>query len=160
LERRGYTSPTVGAWFSSVDFLSFCEALVDNLSAEVVEDAQASAKVGYPVGRIGEVRIWFQHYPTFDDARAAWVKRAARVDPAKVFVVMTDRDGFTLSNLDRFQALPRRKLLLSHAVLPGSEVVYVPGYEQNGRVGDIYDEFERLDHPQVRDRLFALLQDR
>lgn len=73
---------------------------------------------------------------------------------------MTDRDGFNLGSLDRFQALPRRKLLLSHAVLPGSEVVRVPGYEQNGRVGDIYDEFERLDHPQVRDHLFALLQGR
>lgn len=70
LERRGYASPTVGAWFSSVDFLSFCEALEDNLSADMVEDAHASARVGYPVGRIGEILIWFQHYPTFDDAHA------------------------------------------------------------------------------------------
>lgn len=160
LEGRAYTSPTVGAWFMPSDFLRFCETLEDHLAMEIAEDREASAGAGYPVGRIGAIRIWFQHYPTFAAAREAWTKRASRIQPDKVLVVMSDRDGFSPTDLERFRILPRRKVLLSHIALADADIVHVPGYESDGQVGDLYGAFERLNHPKARNSLFELLRTR
>ena len=72
---------------------------------------------------------------------------------------MTDRDGFTNEDMKRFAKLPTaRKILFSHKVIPHVEnVVYVPGFEEQGFVGDLYDSYNELNQRVVRKQLFSLL---
>lgn len=72
---------------------------------------------------------------------------------------MTDRDGFSETDLNRFNNLPtERKILFSHAPISGNgNVVYVPGYETAGCVGDLYSSYHNLNRRVVRKKLFGLL---
>jgi uncharacterized protein (DUF1919 family) len=159
LQGRRYTTPTVGLWFEPSDFLTFCENLKESLESEVLPDLEETNKLGYPVGRINGIKILFQHYSTFEEARASWMRRISRVSIDDTFFLMTDRDGFTHEDMERFTNLPtRKKILFSHRVVPHDDnVVYVPGFEEQGFVGDLYDSYNELNRRVVRKKLFNLL---
>jgi uncharacterized protein (DUF1919 family) len=159
LQGRPYTSPTVGLWFESTDFLKFCEHLSDNLISDIQPDAAEADRLGYPVGRVNGIKIFFQHYSTFDEAVATWRRRASRVSTGDIYFLMTDRDGFSDADMSRFNNLPTtRKILFSHTPISGnSNVVYVPGYEKEGYVGDLYSSYHEFNRRIVRQKLFELL---
>ena len=159
LQGRTYTTPTVGLWFEPSDFLTFCEHLGESLESEIISDLQATKTVGYPVGRIGDIKIFFQHYATFEEARTRWIKRASRVSIDNVFFLMTDRDGFTEDDLARFCNLrTQRKILFSHIPIPQNDrVVYVPGFGAQGFVGDLYTSYHEFNRSVVRRQLFSIL---
>jgi uncharacterized protein (DUF1919 family) len=159
LQGRRYTTPTVGLWFEPSGFLTLCENLKESLESEVLPDLEESNKLGYPVGRINGIKILFQHYSTFEQARASWMRRISRFSIENAFLLMTDRDGFTNEDMKRFAKLPTaRKILFSHKVIPHVEnVVYVPGFEEQGFVGDLYDSYNELNQRVVRKQLFSLL---
>jgi uncharacterized protein (DUF1919 family) len=159
LQGRRYTTPTVGLWFEPSDFLTFCENLKQSLESEVLPDLEETNKLGYPVGRINGIKILFQHYSTFKEARTSWMRRASRVSFEDAFLLMTDRDGFTHEDMKRFTNLPtKKKILFSHKLIPHNDnVVYVPSFEEQGFVGDLYDSYNELNRRVVRKQLFKLL---
>jgi uncharacterized protein (DUF1919 family) len=158
LQGRRYTTPTVGLWFEPSDFLTFCENLKESLESEVLPDLEESNRLGYPVGRINGIKILFQHYSTFEEARASWMRRVSRVSIEDAFLLMTDRDGFAHEDMKRFNDLPTtKKILFSHKLIPHNNVVYVPGFEEMGFVGDLYDSYNKLNRRVVRKQLFKLL---
>jgi uncharacterized protein (DUF1919 family) len=159
MENREFSSPTVGLWFESGGFLRFCENLEENLRADVAPDAEKTRERGYPVGIVNGITIYFQHYPTFEVAVSAWRKRALRVKLEDVFILMTDRDGMSQVERAGFARLQtQRKALFSHLQMPGIEnVVYVPGYERDGAVGDLYGEYFKLNQPVAWSRLCSLM---
>jgi uncharacterized protein (DUF1919 family) len=160
LQRRGYTSPTVGLWFEPSGFLKFCANLRDNLQADLLPDQTESNRAGYPVGRIHGIKVMFQHYPAFAAAKSAWNRRAARVSLDDVFILMTDRDGFAAADLQGFEQLPTtRKILFSHRKMPHNDnVVYVPGFEKEGCIGELYGSYHWFNRRVVRNKLFDLLE--
>jgi uncharacterized protein (DUF1919 family) len=159
LQGRRYTTPTVGLWFEPSDFLTLCENLKESLESEVLPDLEETNKLGYPVGRINGIKILFQHYSTFEEARTSWIRRISRVSIEDAFLLMTDRDGFTHEDMKRFTNLPtKNKILFSHRVVPHDDnVVYIPGFEEQGFVGDLYDSYHELNRRVVRKKLFSLL---
>ncbi|TXH80704.1 DUF1919 domain-containing protein [Thauera aminoaromatica] len=159
LEGRRYTSPTVGLWFRSSDFIEFCRNLDENLRAKISFDSAETERLGYPVGRLKEIRIYFQHYSSFDAAVAAWRKRAARVSLKNVLIVMTDRDGFSAEIASEFDKLNYpRKILFSHdPAAMGPNTIYIPGYEGDGCVGDLYGAYHKLNAASVWPQLFKIL---
>jgi uncharacterized protein (DUF1919 family) len=159
LQKRAYTAPTVGLWFEPADFLKFCANLRENLHAELLPDRAESTRLGYPVGRVNDIKVLFQHYATFEEAKAAWQRRAARVSFDDIFILMTDRDGFTEADLAGFEKLAtNRKILFSHRAMPHNEnVVHIPGFENDGCVGELYGSYHNFNRRRVRRRLFDLL---
>lgn len=144
--KDGYRSPTVNLWFKPGGFLDFVEQLPEYLAMEVVEDPEQSNAYGYPVGRIGEVEVYFTHYRSFADARAQWHRRAARVRLDRVIVVMQERDGFEASHLRRFEQLAwPRKLLVAASSIDSPGVISVPAWKDQAEVGDTYGEVDLLD---------------
>ena len=141
---RPYLSPTVGLWFEPEDFLSFVENLRLNLASEVMHDIEESKIYAYPVGRVNGIKIHFMHYESFEHAKQKWDDRAKRVDLANVMILMTDRDGCSASHKVRFFALPfEKKALFSHLPTEGNDAeVYVPGFESQNSVGDLYGDYE------------------
>jgi len=159
LLERPYFSPTVGLWFEPEDFLSFVENLHINLTSEVHHDIDESKIYSYPVGRVNGVKIHFMHYESFEYAKKKWNDRAKRVDPANVVILMTDRDGCSASHKERFFSLPfEKKALFSH--LPSrsdSSEIYVPGFENESSVGNLYGNYESFHSRPVMKALAKLL---
>jgi uncharacterized protein (DUF1919 family) len=144
---RPHASPTVGLWFEPGDYLRFVGRLEENLAAELSFDAALSQLRGYPMGVVNDVRIHFMHYTSEEEARAKWRRRAARIARDKVFLIFTDRDGATYDDLRQFDALPfARKLVFTHKAYPEfASAVLIPGYQNDGQVGDIYSDWHVLD---------------
>jgi uncharacterized protein (DUF1919 family) len=71
----------------------------------------------YPVGVLADVdaEVHFLHFATWEDAAEKWSRRAARVDPGELFVVLTaDKMYCTDDEVTAFAALPfERKLLIA-----------------------------------------------
>ena len=100
----------MGLWFSAGDFIKFATDLVLYSKFEHIYDPDESARRGDSVGALGDIKITFMHYPTFAEAREKWLRRAARINQNKLFLVLTDRDGATAEHFARFDAMPHAKL--------------------------------------------------
>ena len=72
---------------------------------------------------------------------------------------MTDRDGFSVDDLKGFEAIPsKKKILFSHRRIDScANAIYVPGYESNECIGDLYGAYEKLNAVSVKRRLLELL---
>ena len=46
------------------------------------------------------------HYKSFDEAKNKWFERAARVDRENLYVMLSQRDGCTRQDVERFGELP------------------------------------------------------
>jgi len=156
-----YASPTVGLYFEPSDFMAFCEDLPHYLSQEVSHDAEKSQTLGFPVGDLGGLKIMFQHFPNFEDAKGKWDERVQRVNLNNVVVLFGTSEGFLAEHVRRFDALPvSRKLLFTHVPLEGSpNSVLVAGYEKESRVGDLYSDFYRLGQARVVRSIFRILSE-
>lgn len=103
-----FRSPTVNLKILPDDFIVFVENLEEYLSLPVIE-AQDTA-VSYPVGVLrgsaGDVRLYFVHYHSFDEAVSCWNRRRGRVNMDDLRIMMTIRDGCEQETIDRFSKLP------------------------------------------------------
>lgn len=117
-----FKSPTVNLYISSPDFVKFCLDLERYISYDV-EKVESDEK--FPVGKIGDVTLNFMHYADFEDAKYKWNERKARINFDKIFVIMTDRDGYTDELLDKFDKIPYPKVLFSHKIIERDDAVYV-----------------------------------
>lgn len=136
-----FRSPFVNLWLTAEDFVKLLEAPRDYLQAplEFLEQRELS----YPVARLRDITVYFEHYASEQEAREQWQRRAERVNWDDLFVLMTDRDGCTPELLRRFDALPyKNKAVFTHVPYPDiPSAVYIPGFEKNECVG-VCSEFK------------------
>jgi uncharacterized protein (DUF1919 family) len=113
-----YATPFVGLFIPPADYLELVQNLDALVGAELsflresrsasVNEWRAREQLGYPIGLLGgRVEIDFQHYRGEDEARAAWRRRGARInpDPARRFFKFDDREGATDAHIAAFEAL-------------------------------------------------------
>ena len=92
----------------------------------------------YPIGRLGDISLYFVHYPDIESCKTQWRRRASRVDYNNLFLVMTDRNGCTDELVERFSKVPYPKVLFSSKEMPEYDfAVYVPGFSKDGQVGEL-----------------------
>ena len=93
--------------------------------------------IDYPVGQLFDIRIYFQHYKSFDEAVSKWNERKTRIDKQNLFVMFTDRDGCTIEDLKQFDGLnyKNKVVFVNHKIPTIKSAVYIRGYENNGSVG-------------------------
>lgn len=136
-----FRSPFVNLWMTAPDFVKLLGAPRAYLAAplEFLEQTEYL----YPVAKLRDVTLYFEHYETEQEAREAWQRRAERICWDKLFVLMTDRDGCTEEVLRAFDALPyRNKAVFTHIPRPDiASAVYIPGFEEDGQVG-VCSEFK------------------
>ena len=131
-----FRSPTVNLWFEAQDFVTFCENLEYYLQKE---PEYLFDKDGYPVASIDGIKIYAMHYKTFDEFKEMWIRRCQRENFNNLFVMMTDRDGFDASLLDRISKLPYKKVLFSSKKYDNYPFVcYVKKFAKKKQVGDLY----------------------
>lgn len=130
-----FNSPFVNLWMTPTDFIVFLKAPREYLSLPLVFQSEKS--VPYPVAKLGNLTIWFEHYSSDEDAANAWKRRCERILWDKLFIMMTDRDGCTYEDLQSFDALPyEHKVVFTHIPYPEiRSAFHISGFEKDACVG-------------------------
>lgn len=90
---RKFLSPTVNTRFDTPDFIRFiCN--VDYYLAQKLRFLD-DASEPFPVAMLDDVKIYFVHYHTNEEAEKKWIERTKRIDWNNVFVLTNDNDGVT-----------------------------------------------------------------
>jgi uncharacterized protein (DUF1919 family) len=93
--------------------------------------------IDYPVGLLDDLRIYFEHYKSEMEAKAKWEDRTKRINWSNLFIMFTDRDGCTESDLKEFDQLPYpNKVVFVNKEYPGlKSAFYIRGFEGKESVG-------------------------
>lgn len=131
----GFRSPFVNLWLTPGDFIRFLGEPERYLAMELmfIEEPDCA----HPVAMLGDVKLYFQHYESAAEAAEQWNRRKARINWDNLFVLMSERDGCTMEDLERFDALPYpNKAVLTHIPYPSiKSAVYIPGFEEQQELG-------------------------
>lgn len=130
-----FNSPFVNLWVKPKDFIKFCDRMDHYLSAQFTFVTEEG--ISYPIGQLDDIRIYFQHYKTPDEAEVAWTRRAKRINRNNLFLLATDRDGWCYEDFVAFEDLPyKNKVVFCHREYPEfPSAVYIPGFEHQEEVG-------------------------
>lgn len=132
-----FLSPTINLYMNSDDFLTFVENIKLFKEAKL-EFIKSNYK--YPVGilRVDDfyITIHFVHYKNESEAEKKWKDRFKRINYDKLCILMTDRDGFNIKNLKRFEALPYKKILFTSKLYKSENIVFIERFSGQECVGD------------------------
>lgn len=98
-----FNSPTVNLYMTPSDFVKMIEQLEYYLDLEITE---LNSDLDYPVGRLGDITLYFKHYDTFEEACQKWHERKKRIRFDNLYLMMSDRWCCPYSVLQRFEQLP------------------------------------------------------
>ena len=151
-----YNTPTIGLYFLGRDFVKFAEDIDHYLAQELVfipwEDSSyydhLKGTAPYPVAKLDDIEIYFMHYRSPEEAAEKWNKRKQRINRDKLLFKLSEREGCTGEDVERFIALPlKNKICFSYDRVEGA--IHVP--ELKDLVGDetpivdrYYDKIELL----------------
>lgn len=93
---KKFLSPTINLWMHQPDFLKFVMNL-DKYIPQKLEFIKTDYK--YPVGRLGDIRIYFNHSKSEAEARENWDRRKERIHYDNLYIIMYDRDGITKDDI-------------------------------------------------------------
>lgn len=130
-----FNSPFVNLWMKPSDFIEFLKSPREYLKLPLAFQQEKS--VTYPVAKLGDLTIWFEHYASNEEAARAWDRRCKRILWDRLFILMTDRDGCTYEDLQTFDALPyEHKVVFTHRPYPELASAFcIPGFEKASCVG-------------------------
>lgn len=141
-----FLSPTINLYFENSEFITFCTYLEEYLSLPV-EEYTAHTK-SFPVGVLhgshGDVRIYFMHYDSFDQAKAKWEERKLRVNFGNLYVIM-EAQQCDNTILSKFNDIPyKNKVVLTdgNTTIPSSFPISGHFYANNYWLGKL------LEYPQ------------
>ena len=119
-------------------YIKFIKNLRYYLSLDLIE---TESELPFPVGKLDDIKIFFMHYNSFDEARQKWNDRKKRVDYENLFIMMTEREGCDKSILKEFDALEyKSKVVLTHIEYPDIKCAhYLKGFEKESEMGIITD---------------------
>lgn len=134
-----FASPTINLYMMCEDFIKFCENMKYYLSLDI-EEYDGEVKRDYPLGKLGDLVIYFVHYESLEQAREKWNERKKRINWENIYIIATDRDGFNQELLERFEALLwKNKKIFTH--LPHGDckdAVYIRGYENEEQIEGLH----------------------
>ena len=103
-----FLSPFINMFITQEDYIDLLEHFDEYMQEDVIylKDAyETNLKRNYPIGILGGsgIKLWFNHYETFEDAKQKWQQRKKRINKDALFIEMqTDNEKI----LERFDALP------------------------------------------------------
>lgn len=129
-----FNTPTINLYIITPDFLKFVSNLDFYLEQELKE---LKTDLSYPVGELDDIKVFFMHYNSFDEAKKKWEERAKRVDQNNLYIMMTDKDDCNYDHMIEFDNLPyENKVIFTHLPQPDiKSAVYIKGFENEEEVG-------------------------
>lgn len=136
-----FNSPTVNLYMRSLDYIVFLEnpeVFIGKKLTFVESDMSYPKGVLYYIDNNEKkyISLYFPHDDNIDKIQNDWLRRSKRMNYNNLFVIATDRDGFTDEILDRFSKLPyEHKILLSSKEYP--EYPFVQYYNQYSNMNQV-----------------------
>lgn len=115
-------------WFKPYDFVKFVCNLHEYVQEELLEDT--SNDCSYPVGILVNIKIYFQHYQSFDDAKTAWDRRVVRIQYDYIYVMMDDHGT---SNRE-----DKEKLIKAFNTIPYGNKVFFTNYDFGIKYSNVF----------------------
>ena len=134
-----FNSPTVNLFLYPSDFVKYAQNLkyYSSLELEFIK----KENIDYPVGKLGDIEIYFMHYKTEEEARQKWIDRTSRINYDNIFILMTDRDGCSKKDLENFDKLEcKNKVIFTHVLHKDiKSSYYIKGFEKEEQVGHLFE---------------------
>lgn len=122
-----FKSPTINLYFTCHDFALFINNLKYYLSLTPVEFSCDD----FPILKLGDIKLFCQHYKNSNEAIDAWERRKERIDLNNIYVIATDRDCSDYNDLKLIDQAPYRKtIFVSNPNLQLDNSIYVVGYDK------------------------------
>ena len=138
-----FNSPTVNLWFEPAVFVRFLNNLDYYLhDCKIKEDVETSKIAGYPVGMLDDIKIYFMHYDSIEQAKQKWEERLARLNSNNLYFVMVQRDECSDQDILMFDKLKfKHKVVFTAKEYPEiKSAYYIPHCEENENcVRDLID---------------------
>ncbi len=134
-----FNSPFVNLFIKASDFVKLCgdfKGYMDEELRFVTEEDPIYGKTEYPTAYLKDVKIYFMHYKSEQEARESWERRRKRINWNNLFFLFTDRSQCTQKDLVAFDKLPfGHKVVFTHVPHPEiSCAFYIKGYENEDKV--------------------------
>lgn len=102
-----FNSPTINLFIEARDFVLFCENLKEYVTNGRLFFVETDRK--YPVADLKcdglkDIRIFFMHYASREEAESKWYERANRVDYNNLFLICSDK-GLTYGDIERYDKI-------------------------------------------------------
>jgi uncharacterized protein (DUF1919 family) len=130
-----YYSPTIGLQFTQEGFLKLCKNFEQYMQEELLESEDkmledfiklGGSGVNFPVGKLGDITIYFQHYRTFEEAKTKWDERKSRINKNRTFFIFVGYDNTPKEIFEEYDKLPiKNKLLLTNEKIIESKNILV-----------------------------------
>ncbi|MCD8391021.1 MAG: DUF1919 domain-containing protein [Firmicutes bacterium] len=104
-----FMSPTVNLWMMPQDIVKFLTDMDTYLNADFVEDK--TTQYTYPVGRLKDITVYFNHYPDFDAAVSKWNDRKQRIDRENMYII-TDDKFLTDEDIAALESVKCKRLII------------------------------------------------
>lgn len=147
-----FRSPFINLWLKPNDFIKYLQNIEHYMKQElnfIKEDG-----INYPIGMLGDIKIYFQHYKTEENAKEKWEERTKRINLNNLFILFNNRDGCTYQNLLDFDKLPfKNKIVFVHKPYPEiNSAFYIKGFEKENSVGACYKFKNNLSGKKIYDQ--------
>lgn len=129
-----YLTPTVNLAMPMDDFVK----MVGNLRWHMEQEIKEVKEEGRcPAGLLGDVRINFVHYETFEEGVKKWEERKKRIHWDNLFIIGTEKDFCSYETLQEFERLPyKNKVVFTKEEHPEiSSAYYMKGFEKKEELG-------------------------
>jgi len=107
-----FLSPTINMFFSEKEFNIFLKKIEFYLSQPleyVGDEYEINLKRNYPVGRLADVKLYFNHYVDFEQAKIDWERRKQRMNMDNLLIIHMAQKKETV---EEFDALPYKNKLI------------------------------------------------
>ena len=108
-----FNSPFVNLYLDARDFIKYLKNMEHYNNCEL--SFINKENIDYPVGMLDDIKLYFVHYESEEQARSKWIERSKRINLENLFILMADRDGCTKDDLIEFDNLPyKNKIVFTH----------------------------------------------
>ncbi len=130
-----YLTPTVNLSMEMDDFVKMAGNLRWYMEQEPVESEE---KAACPVGLLGDIKIYFIHYDSFDEGRKKWEERKQRINWENILIIGSEKDGCTYETIKKFEQLPfKSKVIFTRIEYPEfPSACYIKGFENQKELGN------------------------
>lgn len=151
-----FTSPFINMFESHADYLKMLSNLSYYLACPLEFDEMIYEKEidrEYPIARLGDVKLYLNHYCSFEDAKACWDRRIGRIDANNLIVMFFDERPELIEEFLKLNF--ERKICFSTEHMGDSRVISLDYKKRapnkkfrevtiDAARGDIYDIFELI----------------
>ncbi len=134
-----YLTPTINLSIKMNDFVKMVKNLRWYMDQELTEVKEKEEGFKCPTGLLGDIRVYFIHYNSFEEGKQKWEERKRRINWDNIFIVGTERDGCTYETIREFEELPyQNKVIFTHVEYPEfSSACHIRGFEEREELGTI-----------------------